>query len=106
MAPQTFCVGTQNFKFVYTKMCGCSKFVGTCTQNLNCMGTHMCEYSKLGGCSIFIFTQNLRDKDLWVLKNNRRYSNLLVFILKILLILKIWGTIICGYSKFVGAQNL
>ena len=34
-----FCVGTQHFKFVFTKICGYSKFVGTCTQNLNFGGT-------------------------------------------------------------------
>ena len=39
MAPLFFCVGTQNFKFVFTKISGYSKFVGTYTQNLNFVGT-------------------------------------------------------------------
>ena len=47
MAPQKFCVhvGTKNFKLVCTKICGYSKFVGTCTQNLNFVGTKICGYS-------------------------------------------------------------
>ena len=34
-----FFVGTQNFKFVFTKICGYSKFVGTCTQNFKFVGS-------------------------------------------------------------------
>ena len=61
-------------------------------------------------------------QNLWVLKiylypkfgglrfvgtpKNRGYSNLLDYIFKKLSILKIWGTIICGHSRFVGIQNL
>ena len=56
-------------------MCGYSNFVGTCTQNLNFVGTQICGYSK------FVAAQNL-------------------------LIRKICGTKICGYSKFqVGGRE-
>ena len=100
-----FCGGTQNFKFVCTKICGYSKFVGTCTKNLNFVGTQICGYSK------FVDAQNLfipkicrtkvggYSKKSWVLK-------LVGIHTQKLLILKIWDTIICGYSKFVGIQNL
>ena len=74
MALQNFCVGTQNFKFVCTKMCVYFKFVGRCTQNLNFVGTQLfCWYTK------FVGAQNL-------------------------FILKTCGTKICGYSKIVGTQ--
>ena len=94
MASQKFCVGTQNFKFVCTIICGYSKSLGTCTQNLNFVGTQICGYSKLGWCSKFILLKICRTHLCGYSKNNRRYSNLLVFILKIVLILKIRGTII------------
>ena len=49
-----YCVGTQNLKFVLKfEICGYSKFVGTCTQNFNFVGTQICGYSK------FVGTQNL-----------------------------------------------
>ena len=43
--------------FVCTNISGNSKFVGTCTQNLNFMGSQICRYSK------FVGAQNL-----WVFK--------------------------------------
>ena len=36
-----FSVGTQIFKFVCTKICRYLKFVDTCNQNLNFVGTQM-----------------------------------------------------------------
>ena len=41
MAPKKICVGIQNFKFACTKICGYMylKVVGTCSQNLNFVGT-------------------------------------------------------------------
>ena len=39
MAPKKICVGIQNFKFACTKTCGYLKVVGTCSQNLNFVGT-------------------------------------------------------------------
>ena len=39
MAPQKICVGSQNFKCVLSKICWYSKCVGTCTENLNFVGT-------------------------------------------------------------------
>ena len=39
MAPKKICVGIQNLKFACTKICGYLKVVGTCSQNLNFVGT-------------------------------------------------------------------
>ena len=71
MAPQNCVGGTQNFMFVSTNVSWNLKFVGTCTQNLNFVGTQICGYSK------FVDAQNL-------------------------FMLKICRTKICGYSKNCG----
>ena len=63
MAPKKICVGIQNFKFACTKICGYLKVVGTCSQNLNFVGTQICWYSYS-----FIDTRILRHSHLWVLK--------------------------------------
>ena len=70
MAPQRFCVGT--------KICGYSKFVGTCTQNLNFVGP------QIGGYPKFVDAQNL-----FILKNCGT---------KICGYSKIVGNQICWYS--------
>ena len=70
-------------------MCGYSKCVGTCTKNLNCVGTEICAYSKFVGpqnllISKFAGLRFVGTQNLWVLKIKfRGCSNLLVFILKI-----------------------
>ena len=80
-------------------------FVGTCTQNLNCVGTQICGYlTFVGAQNLFIL--KTYGKKICGYSKNRDYSNLLVFILKKLLILKFWDAFICGYSKFMGTQNL
>ena len=48
----TYSMASQNFVGVL-KICGYSKIVGTCTQNLNFVGTRICGYSK------FVGAQNL-----------------------------------------------
>ena len=84
---------------------GIQKFVGTCAQNLNFVCTQICGHSKFVGAQNLIILKICRTKVCGYYKNCG-YSNVLVFILKKLLIRKNWGTIICGYSKFVGIQNL
>ena len=74
MAPQKFCVGYKNFKL----NCGYLKFVGTCTQNLNFVGTQICGYLTFVGA-----------QKLFILKT---YGN------KICGFSKIVGTQICWYS--------
>ena len=69
-----------------------------------------CGYSKVGIqnlLKIYLYQKIVALRFVGTQKN-RRKSNLLVFILKNLLILKIWGTIICEISKFVGpgTENL
>ena len=105
MASQKFCVGTQNFKFVCTKMCVYLKYVGTCTQYVNFVGTQLCGYTKFVGAQN-LFILKICETKICGYSKNRGYSILLVFILKIFLIFKLWDTIICGNSKFVGNQNL
>ena len=39
MAPKKICVGIQNLKFACTTICGYLIVVGTCSQNLNFVGT-------------------------------------------------------------------
>ena len=104
MTPHNFCVGNQNFKLVCTNICGYSKLVGTCTQNLNIVGNQISGYSKLVGPQNNLYSKfaGLRFAST---QKNRWFSNLLELILKHLFILIIWGTIICGYSKFVMIQN-
>ena len=47
-------MASQNFVGVL-KICGYSKIVGTCTQNLNFVGTQICGYSKfVGAQNLFI----------------------------------------------------
>ena len=115
MAPQKVCVGTQNFKFVCTKICGYSKFegtctqnlfcgyskfVGTCTQNLNFVGTQICGYSK------FVGAKNLTTSFLLKIRGTKIcwYSKKLFIDTKSLWHYHLWVLKICGYTKFVMIQ--
>ena len=66
-------MASQNFVGVL-KICGYSKIVGTCTQNLNFEGTQICGYSKfVGAQNLFILKicgtkVGGYSKKLWVLK--------------------------------------
>ena len=51
------CRGTQNFIFVCTNISGISKFVGTCTQNLNFVGTQICGYSTFWVLKIYLYSK-------------------------------------------------
>ena len=128
MAPQKVCVGTQNFKFVCTKICGYSKFVGTCTQNLfyeyskfvgtctqnlNFVGTQICGYSKFVGAKNLITSILLKisgtkicgySKKLWVLKFDGIHTQKVIDT-KSLWHYHLWVLKICGYTKFVMIQN-
>ena len=70
--------------------------MGTCTQNLNFVGTQICGYSKFVGAQN-LFKLKICGTKVFGYSKHRGYSNLLIFILKKLLILNILGTIICGY---------
>ena len=77
-------VGTQNCGYlVYgfskfcgvLKICGYSKIVGTCTQNLNFVGTQICGYSKFVGAQNSFILKICRTKVGGYSTKNRGYSN-------------------------------
>ena len=64
---------------------------------------------KICGCSRFIYTQNLKDYDLWVLKKSwvLKFVGILYSFIDtpILGHFHLWVLKICGYIKFVMIQN-
>ena len=88
------------------KICGYSKIVGTCTQNLNFVGTQICGYSKfVGAQNLFILKicgtkVGGYSKKSWVLKVVGIHTQKLIDTQNIGHY-NLWVLKICGYSKFV-----
>ena len=79
--------------------------MGTCTQNLNFVGTRICGYSKFAGAQNLFILKICGTKVGGYLKKSWVLKFVGIHTQKIL-ILKICRTVICWYSKSVGIQNL
>ena len=62
------CGGTQNIMFMCTNISGNSKFVDTCNQTLNFVGTKILGYSKFVGAQNLFILKICRTKICWYSK--------------------------------------